>query len=88
MATQAKSNSRSTGFGAQDLVERVVDVARQAGHSYLDATERAAENVAKLQASAGEASRIEPISAVTGAQADVTRGVADAYVSAGRRIIG
>jgi hypothetical protein len=88
MATQARKSTSRSGYGAEALVERAVDVARQAGHNYLDATERAADNVAKFQVSVGQASRIEPISAVTGVQADVTRGVAETYVSAARKLIG
>jgi hypothetical protein len=87
MATKAKSTS-SKSTRTQDLPDRVLEAVREAGHDFLDTAEQAGKRVAALQESVGEASRVELISTVTGTQADVTREVVDAYVSAGRRLIG
>jgi hypothetical protein len=84
MATQTKS---STTKKSTDPVDRVVEAVREAGHNYLDATEKAAKRVAELQERVGESSGIELVSTVTGAQANFTRDVAQAYVSAGRSLI-
>jgi hypothetical protein len=66
----------------------ILDVPRKAGHAYLDTTEWAAERVADLQRRAGDATSIEWVADIAGAQADVTRDVAAAYVSAGRKLVG
>lgn len=87
MATQAKTR-KSADSGVQALADRVAEAARNAGHSYLDTTQATAKRVAELQQSIGEASRIELISTVADAQANVTRDVTEAYVSAGRKLIG
>ena len=88
MATQAKSKSQSTSTSPQGLVERFVDVGREAGHSYLDSTQWVGDQVAEFQKSIGEASQVELVSEAARTQADVTREIVDAYVSAGRRMIG
>jgi hypothetical protein len=87
MATQAKTR-KSADSGVQALADRVVEAARDAGNSYLDTTEATAKRVADLQQSIGKASRVELISTVADAQANVTRDVTEAYVSAGRKLIG
>jgi hypothetical protein len=50
--------------------------------------EATAKRVAELQKSIGEATQVELISTVADAQANLTRDVTDAYVSAGRKLIG
>ena len=87
MATQAKTK-KTADSGVQALADRVFEAARGAGHSYLDTAETTAKRVAELQKSIGQATRIELISTVADAQANVTRDVAEAYVSAGRKLIG
>jgi hypothetical protein len=87
MATQAKTR-KSADSGVQALADRIVEAARGAGNSYLDTTEATAKRVAELQKSVGEATRVELISTVADAQANLTRDVTDAYVSAGRKLIG
>jgi hypothetical protein len=89
MATNAKSTAKkSTDSGARAVAERVIEAAKKAGYTYLDATEQAGERVASLQQSVGEASRIGWVSALTGAQADVTRDLTQGYVSSSRKLIG
>jgi hypothetical protein len=88
MATQAKSKSQPTSTKPQGLVEQVVELPRRAAHSYLDAAEWAGDQVAELQKSIGNASQVEFVSSAARAQADITRDVVEAYVSAGRRVIG
>jgi hypothetical protein len=87
MATQAKTTT-SKSSAAQAVPDRVLEVAREAGHGLLDTAEQAGKRVAELQKSLGELSRVELISTVTGAQADVTRDVVKAYVLTGRKLIG
>ena len=90
MATQAKTKSNSnstTSRSPQGLVESVIEVSRGAGHSYLDAAQWVGDQVAELQKSIGDASQVELVSEAARTQADVTRDLVDAYVSAGRRMI-
>jgi hypothetical protein len=86
MASQTKTTTSKSG--AQDIFDFVLDTPRKAGHAYLDTTEWAADRVSDLQRRAGDATSIEWIADITGAQADVTRDVAQAYVSAGRKLVG
>ena len=88
MATQAKTKSQSTSTRPQGLVERFVDVGREAGHSYLDTTRWVGDQVAEFQKSIGDASQVQIVSSAARMQADATRGLVEAYVSAGRRMIG
>ena len=87
MATQAKSKT-SKSTDAQALPGRVLEVAREAGHGLLDTAEQTGKRIAELQESVGEASGVRLISTVSSTQADVTRNVAKAYVSAGRKLVG
>ena len=88
MATQAKTkSSTTTSPSPQGLVERAIEVGRGAGHSYLDAAQWVGDQVAELQKSVGDASQVELVSEAARTQADVTRDLVDAYVSAGRRMI-
>jgi hypothetical protein len=89
MATQAKTKSTTTtGPSPQGLVDRAIEAGRGAGHGYLDAAQWVGDQVAELQKSIGEASQVELVSEAARTQADVTREIVDAYVSAGRRMIG
>ena len=78
-ATSSKSSSTTSN--------RVVELVRNAGHSYLDTTEKAAESLAEFQESVGQGTGIDLISSVAGTQAGITRDVARAYVSASRKLI-
>ena len=87
MATQTKTTTgKSTD--AQAVRDRVLEVAREAGHGLLDTAEQAGRRIAELQDRVGELSGVGPISPAAGAQADVTRDVFKAYASAGRNLIG
>jgi hypothetical protein len=91
MPTQTKSTPKSTpktANGVEGIVERVVDFGRRAGHNYLDTAEQASYRVADVQQQLGGQSPIKWIGDVTEAQADVMREVTQAYVSAGRKLIG
>ena len=89
MATQAKSkSSTTTSASPEGLVERAVEVSRGAGHSYLDAAQWVGDQIAEFQKSIGEASQVELVTSAARTQADVTRDLVDAYVSAGRKMIG
>jgi hypothetical protein len=87
MATQTKSSTAKTR-SSDDIVGRITKQIRDAGHSYLDSTEKAADRVADLQTRAGEATTIGWIATVADVQAGVTRDAAELYVSAGRRLVG
>jgi hypothetical protein len=86
MASQTKSSTSKSGAG--DIFEFVLDAPRKAGKAHLDTTKWAADRVAELQRQAGDATSIDWIADIAGAQADVTRDVAQAYVSAGRKLVG
>jgi hypothetical protein len=87
MTTQAKTRT-SKSTDAQALPDRVLQVAREAGHDLFDTAEQSGERLAELQRGVGEASGVELISTVSGTQADVTRSIVKAYVSAGRKLVG
>jgi hypothetical protein len=89
MATRTTNGTRGPGdSGVQALAEHVVVAARRAGHAYLDSTEEAVNRLADLQVSVGQASRVDLVSDLAAVQADVSRDVGRAYVSAGRSLIG
>ena len=88
MATQAKTKSQSNSTSPQGLVEGVIEASRGAGHRYLDATQWVGDQVAEFQKSVGDASQVQIVSSAARTQADVTRDLVEAYVSAGRRMIG
>ena len=69
-------------------MERFVDVGRGAGHSYLDTTQWVGDQVAEFQKSIGDASQVQIVSSAARTQADVTRDLVEAYVSAASRMIG
>ena len=87
MATKAKTTT-SKSTDPQALPGRFLQVAREAGHGLLDTAEQTGKRIAELQESVGEASGVAVISTVSGTQADVTRNVVKAYVSAGRKLVG
>ncbi len=69
------------------LNERLLEAGRQVGNAYLDAYERTLTGVADLQDRTARASRVEWFSAAAAAQADFTRELAHASVSAGRELL-
>ncbi len=87
MATQTKTRTRKS-TDAWALPGRVLEVARETSNDLLDTGEQTGRRIAELQESVGEASGVKLISTVAGAQADVTRNVVKAYVSAGRTLVG
>jgi hypothetical protein len=88
MPTQTKSTPKSTQNGVEGLVDRVVDFARKSSHNYLDTAEQASYRIADFQQQLGGQSPVKWVGDVTEAQADVMREVTQAYVSAGRKLIG
>jgi hypothetical protein len=88
MATQTKSTPKPSQNGVEGLVERVVDFARKTGHNYLDTAEEASNRIADFQQQLGGQSPVKWVGDVTETQADVMREVTQAYVSAGRKLIG
>jgi hypothetical protein len=88
MATQTKTTAKKPANGVEGIVDRVVDFGRKAGLNYLDSAEQASYRVADFQQQLGGQSPIKWIGDVTEAQAHVMREVTQAYVSAGRKLIG
>jgi hypothetical protein len=68
----------------RELNERIIETSVRAGLSSLELYEKALKSIADLQEAVGEASQLELISAIAGAQAKFTRDTADAYTSAVR----
>jgi hypothetical protein len=89
MATQTKSTTKkSASNGVEGLAERVADFARKTSLTYLDTAETASYRVADLQQQIGGTSPIKWIADATETQAEVMREITQAYVSAGRKLIG
>ena len=85
MPSQTKSStSKSVDAG---LLERVAEASRKANETYLDIAEKTAGRVADLQERVGRAVPIGQVAKLASAQATVTRGTAEAYVSAARELI-
>jgi hypothetical protein len=61
--------------------------ARKLGELYLDATERTLANVVDVQERLAEATPVAPLAKLVNAQARVTRGLSDSYVTAGRELL-
>lgn len=92
MAT--KSSSPPIGGHAQDtaeriraLNERIIDNARTAGDTYLDAYERGLSAVVKFQESAAEATPVDWFKSVFEAQANFTREFGELYASTAREAL-
>jgi hypothetical protein len=89
-----KSSTQRDGSSAQDTVnrirelnEQIIDGARKAGNSYLDAYERALSTVANYQESAVKATPIEWMQSVLEAQAEFTRELGSFYASTARETL-
>lgn len=92
MAT--KSTSQSNGTSAQETVdrirelnERIVENARKAGDTYLDAYERALTTIAGYQESLANATPIDWMQTVLKAQANFTRELGGFYTSTAREAL-
>jgi hypothetical protein len=89
-----KSSSPPKSGPAQDtaeriraLNERIIDNARKAGNTYLDAYESALSTIVKYQESAAEATPVDWLKRVLEAQANFTREFGDLYASTGREAL-
>jgi hypothetical protein len=89
-----KSSTQRTSDPAQetvdrirDLNERIVENARRAGNTYLDAYERALSTIAGYQESAAKATPIDWMKSVLEAQANFTREFGDFYASTAREAL-
>ena len=87
MATKTNTGT-SKSSDARALPGRVLEVARETSNGLLDTGEQTGRCLAELQESVGEASGVKLISTVAGTQAGITRTVVNAYVSAGRKLVG
>jgi hypothetical protein len=92
MATQTKSDpvtetiETATGRIAE-LNEKAVANSRKAGAAYLTSYENAVLSLADSYEKAAGATRVQWVSTVAAAQADLTREVTKAYASAAREFV-
>jgi hypothetical protein len=91
MATQTKTNAEARYEDAaeriRDLNERIIDASRRAGSSYLDAYENNLKSVAEYHDKLAEATPVEWLSTLLGAQADFVRDVTKATTQTAREYI-
>ena len=60
---------------------------KKAGNTYLDAYEKTVNSIADFQEKLGEQSRVDLVSRIASAQANLTRNVGTAYSSAARSLL-
>jgi len=92
MATQTKSSPVTDSIETvaerlSELNEKTVANSRKASSAYLNSYENAVVSVADSYEKAAGASRVEWVSTVAAAQADLTREVAKAYTAAAREFV-
>ena len=92
MATKSSSppnrgQAQDTAERIRALNERIIDNARKAGNTYLDAYENALSTIVKYQESAAEATPVDWLKRVLEAQANFTREFGDLYASTGREAL-
>ena len=92
MATQTKSNptTESIENAAERLTElnqKAVAGSRKAGAAYLTSYENAVLSLADSYEKAAGATRVQWVTTVAAAQADVTREVTKAYTAAARELV-
>jgi DNA-binding FadR family transcriptional regulator len=93
MATQTKqqrTGERRADFAGEryhEIGERILESGRKTGGVYLDAYERTANTVADFHERLARSTENEWLASLVQAQADLTRDVARAQVSAGRELL-
>ncbi|TML06408.1 MAG: hypothetical protein E6G41_07540 [Actinobacteria bacterium] len=92
MATQTKPNPVTDSIETaaerlSELNEKAVANSRKASAAYLNSYENAVVSLADSYEKAAGASRVEWVSTVVTAQADLTREVTKAYASAAREFV-
>ena len=92
MAT--KESSRRATDGAQETIdrirelnERIIENARKAGGTYLDAYERSLSMIVDYEKSLAHATPVEWLQHMLDAQANFTREVGDLYASTAREML-
>jgi len=88
-ATQTKTTNQADAAAdsLRDVNEQILDFGRKAGATVLDAYESTLKSFADYQDKVGDTSRVEWISSLAHAQAELTRGVAKVYASTARGLI-
>ncbi len=79
--------TRETVDRIRELNEGIVEAARKAGSSYLDAYERTLKTIADYQAKMAEATPIDWVQNVIEAQATFTREIGNLYASTAREFL-
>jgi hypothetical protein len=92
MATKAGSQSgaraaEDTADRIRELNERIIERAREAGETYLDAYERALETIAQYNQQLASASPVEWVQRVIDAQATFMREIGNLYSSTAREFL-
>jgi hypothetical protein len=85
--TQADAGFEEAAERIREINERIMESAKKSGSASLDAYERALRSMADFQEKVGGASQIEWVSSIARAQADFTREMVDAYISAARTLL-
>jgi hypothetical protein len=89
MATATKSTERQVHERTErirDLNERILESSRKAGKAYLDSYERVLKSIADFEERAGASTQVDWVAAITRAQADFTREIAQVYASSAREL--
>jgi hypothetical protein len=93
VATKTSSSESTSGQAQQtadrirELNERIIENARKAGETYLDAYERALATIAGYEESVAKATPVDWMKTVLEAQANFTREFGDFYASTAREAL-
>jgi hypothetical protein len=85
--TKTANQADAAAESLRDVNEQILDFGRKTGATILDAYESTLETVADYQDKVAGTSRVEWISGLAHAQAELTRGVAKVYASTARGLI-
>jgi DNA-binding ferritin-like protein len=91
MAPQTQSKSETAYEEAAERIrslnERIIEAARKAGATYLDAYEKNLRSIAEYEEKVAEATPVEWLGTLLNAQADFVREVAKAATASAREVL-
>ncbi len=85
--TADKNGTHESAGQAEELLDRASASATKIVEMHLSATEKATETLADMYLKAADATKLESISEIARAQADVVRKLSDLYVSTTRELL-
>lgn len=86
-AQQMSEGAEATVARIRELNERAIDAARSAGLSSLDAYEKALQSFVSVEERLANATQLDWVKAIVGAQAEFVQGISGTYLNAARDMV-